>query len=369
MIYYNGDKRRSMRCDYDVLFGGRANGKSYDVCKNDIIDDYFNSGCTHEFGLVRRVGYGASASVESLTKWFADDLHKYLKEKYNSYIKVESNTFYIVNYDDETEELKANQKKPRLKAKVFGHFFSLAIEEKYKSQQFDNVHTLVYEEFCPMSIYGYIEDEITHFTSLISTIFRHRNGKIILIGNTINKYNIYFDWLGIDIDKLELKPGDIIKLQSKQFKDGATICVDFAKMPYEDESEIPHMLKIGKCEVATTGDYTKSEYCFNSAYDGFIFKECKPTVLFAIEIENTFYYVFRCTYKNYNFIAITNRCQQQKVKSNIYHYGKKIIEAIKLGHKSFDDIYKTFSEDMMLPTIFSDEYIEYRYRLLMEKYR
>lgn len=79
--------------------------------------------------------------------------------------------------------------------------------------------------------------------------------------------------------------------------------------------------------------------------------------------------MFKCSYKNYNFIAITNRCQQQKVKSNIYHYGKKIIEAIKLGHKSFDDIYKTFSEDIMLPTIFSDEYIEYRYRLLMEKYR
>ena len=80
MIYYNGDKRRSMSCDYDVLFGGRANGKSYDVCKNDIIDDYFNSGCTHEFGLVRRVGYGVSASAESLTKWFAEDLHKYLKK-------------------------------------------------------------------------------------------------------------------------------------------------------------------------------------------------------------------------------------------------------------------------------------------------
>ena len=47
----------------------------------------------------------------------------------------------------------------------------------------------------------------------------------------------------------------------------------------------------------------------------------------------------------------------------------KIIEAIKLGHKSFDDIYKTFNEDLLLPTIFSDEYIEYRYRLLMEKYR
>ena len=93
-----------MHCDYDVLFGGRANGKSYDVCKNDIIDDYFKSGCTHEFGLVRRVGYGVSASAESLTKWFAEDLHKYLKEKYNCYIKVESNTFYIVNYDDEYED-------------------------------------------------------------------------------------------------------------------------------------------------------------------------------------------------------------------------------------------------------------------------
>ena len=175
-----------MHCDYDVLFGGRANGKSYDVCKNDIIDDYFNSGYKHEFGLVRRVGYGASASAENLTKWFADDLHKYLKKKYNAYIKVESNTFYIVKYDDEFEELQGNQKKQRLKGRVFGHFFSLAIEEKYKSQQFDNIHTLVYEEFCPMSIYGYIEDEIKHFTSLISTIFRHRNGKIILIGNTIN---------------------------------------------------------------------------------------------------------------------------------------------------------------------------------------
>ena len=110
MIYYNGNKRRSMHCDYDVLFGGRANGKSYDVCKNDIIDDYFNSGCKHEFGLVRRVGYGASASAESLTKWFADDLHKYLKEKYNCYIKVENNTFYIVHYNDEYEELQDNQK-------------------------------------------------------------------------------------------------------------------------------------------------------------------------------------------------------------------------------------------------------------------
>ena len=132
-----------MGCDYDVLFGGRANGKSYDVCKNDIIDDYFNSGCKHEFGLVRRVGYGVSASAESLTKWFADDLHKYLKDKYNAYIKVESNTFYMVKYDDEYEELQDNQKKQRLKGKVFGHFFSLAIEEKYKSQQFDNIHTLV----------------------------------------------------------------------------------------------------------------------------------------------------------------------------------------------------------------------------------
>lgn len=368
MIYYSGKKRRSMHCDYDVIFGGRANGKSYDVCLNDVIEKYFNSGCKAEFGLVRRVGFGVSDS-ESLLKWFAEPLHQLLKEKYNSYIVVEGSTFYIVNYDDEYQELKANQKKRRLKAKVFGHFFSLSIEEKYKSQQFDNIETLIFEEFCPMSNFGYIEDEIKHFTSLISTIFRHRNGKIILIGNTINKYNIYFDWLGIDIDKLNLKPGDIVKLQSKLYKDGATVCVDFAKMPYEDETEIPHMLKIGNCEVATTGNYIQSDYCFSHSYDDFIFKQCKPRILFAIEIENNFYYCFNCIFKQYKFIVITNRTKQQKVGSNIYHYGSKIIEAIQKGHKNFDDIYNLYSSELSQPTLFSDAYIEYRYNMLMQKYR
>ena len=78
--------------------------------------------------------------------------------------------------------------------------------EHYKSVSFPGITTIVFDEF--LSRNGYLPNEFILFTNTLSTIIRDRdNVKIIMLGNTVNRFCPYFQEMGLrHID--QMRPGD-----------------------------------------------------------------------------------------------------------------------------------------------------------------
>ena len=80
--------------------------------------------------------------------------------------------------------------------KPFAIGFSISSEEHYKSNSYLGITTILFDEFITRDFY--LPDEFIKFQNLLSTIIRLRtNVKIYMCGNTINKYNPYFDEMGL----------------------------------------------------------------------------------------------------------------------------------------------------------------------------
>ena len=79
--------------------------------------------------------------------------------------------------------------------------------EHYKSTSFPRITTIIFDEF--MSRNGYLPNEWVLFANSLSTIIRHRdNVKIIMLGNTVNKYCPYFKEMGLNHIS-DQKPGTV----------------------------------------------------------------------------------------------------------------------------------------------------------------
>lgn len=361
--YYTTDRILSKPAEYYISIGNRCNGKTTGWCIH-LIDEYFENG--GQFGKIERTGFIGNDSI--YLSWFTDYAQKYLKEKYNHYIEVIGHNYYLVDYDDEYLPLERNQKRARKNYKPFGRTFSLGLEVKYKSTEYPAITTLIFEEFTLINQWGYLDHEVDHFLSLLSTVNRNRtNLKVVLIGNTISKYNPYFELLGIKINKLNLKQGDIADLQDKTYKNGARIRIEFAESIYSKDEEAPRILQVGGNEIAVTGDFARTQYIVDEEYDNFIFNECKPVCKLAIKHESKMYYLLQCYYKETDFYFITNRGRQYKSSGLIYAIDLEVIECIKQGVKTRFDLYKQLQELQINNILYSDEDIEYKVNELLTK--
>lgn len=140
-----------------------------------------------------------------------------------------------------------------------GYNTSLSMAKTEKSSRFDKTKWAIFEEFIPVSLWEYIgSEEPRLFSNLISTVFRNRPGKCILLGNMdteLSKYNQYFTQLfGIDWDVILPKQGNIYKLGG--YLDGgktAKIILFYGGMPFETDAEIGSLNRLPGNEVATTG--------------------------------------------------------------------------------------------------------------------
>lgn len=243
MKYYSTDRIKSVNAHWNVIFGGRSNGKSTAVCK-DLIDDFKASGA--KFGRVLR--YITDCRENEMLNWFNSDyLKEYVETKYHQNIWFDGGQWFF--YDmGEDPTLK------RTKKEYFGRVFILNSEYRYKSAQYDDITKLVCEEFVLLNPADYIPFEFEHFLSLVSTVNRHRkNLSVWLIGNTLNKSNPYFNGLGINIDKLKIYPGQLRTMRNSY---GTLYAVDYAELSYTDENEIPEILRIDGNEIAFSDGFT-----------------------------------------------------------------------------------------------------------------
>ncbi len=249
MKYYSLHDIDSRNCDYNFLVSGRGPGKSTAIV-NHLIDDYVSNG--KQF--VRIARYDWEVSKTLMQQWFNAVNISHLQESldnYELYVEFKGGVFYVTDGTD---------------SYTMGYVVTLNNQDIFKSASYDNVTNIVFEEFVQMNERDYIKGEIELFLSAVSTIVRSRNDcRVWFIGNTLSKHNPYFDFFGIDIDRLGISPGDLRTFRCAGFAGlGATVAIEYVQMSYEDIGEIPALMRIGGNITATSGLYaiqpTVSEY-------------------------------------------------------------------------------------------------------------
>lgn len=234
--------------DYNFIVGGRSNGKTTGYQKEIALPNYLKN--KEQFvKIVRTVDDTVPLLNE---KWIDVNVQNQLKELGLTYCYFKKQ-YYIGKIEDyNTYGLK---KFCTEKADVWGYVIPLSQQARYKSSDRSRVTTIVFDEFAIQEDYMYLPNEVDMLMSLISTIIRLRdNVKVFFIGNALTIKNPYFDFFGINAEKL--KAGNIYSFAQcgGEYKQYAKVGLDFVEMVYESEDDIPLLLRVTGNTQATTLD-------------------------------------------------------------------------------------------------------------------
>lgn len=220
--YINIPSLYTLNADVYIVFGERSAGKSYSVFKG-LFDEYNATGAqfaymrTREDYLIRGRAWAAVANIKPYvekTLW---------KEEANL-------NYYSGQY--RKQELDRNGK---WMYKPCGYSLSIASWMKYKSNGFDEVKTIFFDEFIedddtttiiPLSTSEFLKG----YSQQLSTIIRRRKDvKVVACANSINPKSPLFVYYNIDARKLE--QGKVYIFNRKLDDDNLKICVLYTEPP------------------------------------------------------------------------------------------------------------------------------------------
>lgn len=247
--FYSSKRIREKNAIYNVIFGERSNGKTFDILYNGL-QDYFKSGEVNQLALIRRWDeefVGPNSAKTSFDSLMHDgngknQVKKLSKGKYDG-VEYWSGRFYLTVIDPDTGKLKRTDK-------VVAYGFSLSGSEHYKSASFPHIKTIFFDEFLTRKYY--LPDEFITFQNLISTIVRQRSDvKIFMCGNTVNMYNPYFKEMGLYKAKF-MQQGDIDVYTYGET--GLTVAVEYSDSPNKSKpSDIYFAFQNPRLEMIKTG--------------------------------------------------------------------------------------------------------------------
>lgn len=194
--YYNLDNLLKCDCRWNILYGMRSNGKSYAVKRHVILDAYKHG---NHFVYLRR--WSEDIKEKDVRSYFDDMPIDKLTDGEWEYIHTFRGYFYFAKGSGDDME----------KSEPIGRYCALNLYERYKSQTFPRVKTIIYEEFLTNRIYlgGNGENsEPRILMQFVSTVARDRDIDIFLIGNTISRVCPYFTEWGLK-GVMQQKPGTI----------------------------------------------------------------------------------------------------------------------------------------------------------------
>lgn len=179
-----------------ILYGMRSNGKSYAV-KKHIIEDALNG---KNFVYLRR--WSEDIKTASVSAYFDDMPFNEMTGGRYTGIMAYQGSFYFYNVGEDD--------KPKREGPAIGRYCALNMYERYKSQVFKDVESIIYEEFLTDRYYlGSSETpEPKLLMQFVSTVARDRNINIFMIGNTISRVCPYFSYWGLK-GVMQQKPGTI----------------------------------------------------------------------------------------------------------------------------------------------------------------
>lgn len=84
--------------------------------------------------------------------------------------------------------------------KVAGFSMPLSIANILKSSTYDNVDTIIFDEFIiDKGTYHYLQDEVVAFLEVIETVARLRDIRVLFLGNAISITNPYFTYFDLTL--------------------------------------------------------------------------------------------------------------------------------------------------------------------------
>lgn len=193
MSYYSSKEIRKRQAHYNLIYGERSNGKTFDIIKLGF-EDFISSGEVNQLGLIRRheedfIGAQSARTVYNSLMCDGNGENQIEKISKGKYTGVEYwGGRYFLTYQKEDKIIKTD--------KVIAYGFSINNSEHYKSASFPHIRTILFDEF--MTRKSYLADEFIMFQNLLSTIIRRRSDvTIFMCANTVNKFCPYFAEMGL----------------------------------------------------------------------------------------------------------------------------------------------------------------------------
>ena len=240
---------------YNIILSGRGAGKSYAIAYENAKDNPLYTGylwrawetkkCTVAY--LRRFNDDVKASL--VEDDFADkDISKITKGKYD-HVKVFRGKMYFAKLKEDGTEEKAPWH--------FGQVFALNIAGRYKSRQYPDITDIVFEESVACDNERYLPNETLTLANLVSTIFRDRQGKVWLLGNTVSRHSPYYtDWGLRGVAKMKVGQ---IDLYEKINEDGSCIKIAVELSPNKNTK---NKMFFGKNIKSIKGsEWETNEYC------------------------------------------------------------------------------------------------------------
>lgn len=269
-LFYNIGKLLEENADYYVIYGLRSNGKTFSVKEiilfgyhdykkgihiNGYLDDNSTGAIIRRYDEDFRKGRGSTMWNDIVDNALNGNMvEKASKGKWNG-IKFYSMQWFLTYTDADGNVLEDNQ--------PFCYAFSLSSAEHYKSNSYPSVKNVLLDEFIAST--GYLVNEFTLFTSILSTIIRERDGvKIFLCGNSINKVNPYFIEMGLTNTKNQKKNTiDVYQYGDSTLK----VAVEYTgqiegddKKPIKRKSDKYFAFNNPKLKMITQGDWELDIY-------------------------------------------------------------------------------------------------------------
>ena len=286
--YYNLDRIDKENASINLIWGERANGKSYQVkhkkgilpflesykkAKEELIENAFNN--YERFFLLRRLETEIKPSY--IGKYFADiDVAGLTNNEYNC-IDVYRREIYLATYNEEKRKV--------IRGVKIGYVGALSTEQTYAGQSYLDVTNIIFEEF--MARTPYLPNEPDKLMNFYSTIDRKRHKvRLWLVGNTISRVCPYLtDWGLMGIIKKQ-KQGDIATINvptGEYYEDGTPeevkIAIEYCKSTGVSSGVIgkhAKMLNSGSWQSDPQPILPKSYKDYKLLYRiGFQFKEFK----------------------------------------------------------------------------------------------
>lgn len=215
-IHYNIDAITKLNANFNIIFGEKSNGKSYQVKHKKAIEHYLETG--NRFILMRR--WVADLSNLWIEQYFQDvDVEKLTKGKYNC-ISVYRKVLYLSTYDVDTGKTSRGEK--------IGYVMALSTEQHYSGGSYLDVDTIIFEEF--MERGSYIKNEPDKFMILYSTIDRKQGRvKVWMVGNTISQACPYFPSWNIEDIFRKIKQGEILSKTIHNENNDVQIAIEYCR--------------------------------------------------------------------------------------------------------------------------------------------
>lgn len=215
-IYYNGEKILSYNALLNIIIGERGVGKTY-FWKSYSIKRYLNKG--KQFAYIRRYESDLEASVGS-----SND-NKFFEQIKNEF----PNSTFKISKSKKVRKLIIDNK-------ICGYALPLSSADSLKSSSYENVDTIIYDEFQLKegSTQHYLKNEPEVILDLLETIGRLRDIRVFCLGNAISSTCPLMSYFDITLP---------YNTDIKVFKEG-TIAIEYIKN--EKYREVKKASRFGK---------------------------------------------------------------------------------------------------------------------------